>query len=166
MRRNLFFLLLLLAAGCATTPPPGNLPREASAFPAAALMIQRAVLTVHGRQFTLNGYLALSKTGGKCLIVTENFGAMLADVLVKPDGKIYVMRSSQLFRPEWIQRYVVADMECIFGDTPEANCPGKMLSPTHFFLEHRGYTLDLEIVETKPGPQPPELFDETKRGSP
>jgi hypothetical protein len=166
MRRNLFFLLLLLlAAGCVTTPPQ-NFSRPANLFPPDALMIQRAVLTVHGRQFTLNGYLALSKSGGKRLIVTENFGAVLADVLVKPDGKIYVMRSSQLFRPEWIQRYIASDMECIFGDAPKANCPGKMLSPTHFVIEHHGYTLDLQIVETKPGAQPPELFDETKRGSP
>jgi hypothetical protein len=165
MRRNLFFLLWLLAAGCATAPSPENPPRAANRFPADALMIQRVVLTVHGRQFTLNGYLALSKTGGKRLIVTENFGAVLADVLVKPDGKIFVMRSSQLFRPEWIQNYVVTDLECIFGDAPEMNCPGKMLCPTHFVMEHRGYTLDLQIVETKPGAQPPELFDETKRGS-
>jgi hypothetical protein len=165
MRRNLFLLVLLLAAGCETVPPLGNLPRAAISFPADALMIQRAVLTVHGRQFTLNGYLALSKSGGKRLIITENFGAVLADALVKPDGKIYVMRSSQLFRPEWIRRYVVADMECIFGGAPQKNCPEKMLSPAHFVMEHRGYTLDLQIVETKPGPQPPELFDETKRGS-
>jgi hypothetical protein len=166
MRCNLFFLLLLLAAGCATTPPPENFSRGASSFPPDALMIQRAVLTVHGRQFTLNGYLALSKTGGKRLIVTENFGAVLADVLVKPDGKIFVMRSSRLFRPEWIQHYVAADLECIFGDASQKNCPEKILSPTHFVLEHRGYTFDLQIVETKPGPQPQELFDETKRGSP
>jgi hypothetical protein len=165
MRRNLFFLLMLLAAGCATSQPE-NLPRVANSFPTDALMIQRAVLTVHGRQFTLNGYLALSKNGGKRLIVTENFGAVLADVLAKPDGKIFVMRSSRLFRPEWIQRYVAADLNCIFGSAPQTNCPGKMLSPTHFTLEHRGYTLDLQIVETKSGPQPPELFDETKRGSP
>jgi hypothetical protein len=166
MRLNLFFLLLLQAAGCATTPPPGNLQRVANSFPAGALVIQRAVLTAHGRQFTLNGYLALSGAGGKRLIVTENFGAVLADALVKPDGKIYVMRSSRLFRPEWIQRYVVGDMECIFGDAPEANCHGKMSSPTHFVMEHRGYTLDLQIVETKSGPQPSELFDETRQGSP
>jgi hypothetical protein len=165
MRRNLFFLLLL-ATGCVTTPPPGNMPRVANSFPADALMIQRAVLTVHGRQFTLNGYLALSKIGGKRLIVTENFGAVLADVLLKPAGKIYMIRSSQLFRPEWVQRYVVADMECIFGDTSQTNCSEKMSSPTHFVIEHRGYSLDLQILETKPGPQPPGLFDETKRGSP
>jgi hypothetical protein len=166
MRRSLFFLLLLLVAGCATTPPPENLPRAAISFPADALLIQRAVLTVHGKQFTLNGYLALSKTGGKRLIVTENFGGVLADVLVKTDGEVFVMRSSRLFRPEWIRRYVVADLECIFGGAPEAGCPVKMLSPTHFVIQRRSYTLDLQIVETKPGPQPPEMFDETKRGSP
>jgi hypothetical protein len=114
----------------------------------------------------LNGYLAVSKTGGKRLIVTENFGAVLADVLVKPDGNIFVMRSSRLFRTKWIQRYVAADLECIFGDATQKDYPVKILSPTHFVTEHRGYTLDLQIVETKPGPQPPELFDETKRGLP
>jgi hypothetical protein len=165
MRHSLFFLLLLLAAGCVTTPQ-GNLPRVANSFPPDALIIQRAVLTVHGRQFTLNGYLALSKTGGKRLIVVENFGAVVADVLVKPDGKIFVMRSSRLFHPEWIQDYVVADMECIFCGALETNCPGKMLSPTHFVMEHRGYTLDLQIVETKSGPQPPELFYATKKEMP
>ena len=125
-------------------------------------MIQRAVLTAHGRQFTLNGYLALSKTGGKRLIITENFGAMLADVLVKPDGKIFVMRSSRLFRPEWIQRYVVTDMECVFGEAPQENCPGKMISPAHFLIQHRGYTLDLQIVESRsPNRNCQELFDAT-----
>jgi len=157
--------LLSFATGCATAPLQ-HFSRPANLFPADALMIQRAVLTVHGRQFTLNGYLALSKTGGKRLIVTENFGSVLADVLVKHDGRIFVMRSSQLFRPEWIQNHVVADLECIFGDVQETNCPEKMLSPAHFVMEHRGYILDLQVVETKPGPQPPELFDETKRGSP
>ena len=165
MRRNLFFLLLLLLAGCTTAPTPKIPSRIAISFPTDALMIHRAVLTVHGHQFTLDGYLALSKTGGKRLIV-ENFGAELADVLVKPDGKIFVMRSSRLFRPEWIQRYVVADMECIFGSAMELDCPCRQLSPSHFVIERRGYTLDLQIVETRPGPQPPEMFDETKRGSP
>jgi hypothetical protein len=38
------------------------------------------VLTVLGRQFTLNGYLANSATNGQRLIITENFGGVLADV--------------------------------------------------------------------------------------
>ena len=167
MRHNLFFLLLiLLAAGCATTPPPENFSRGANLFPPDALMIQRAVLTIHGRQFTLNGYLALSKIGGKRLIVMENFGTVLADVLVKPDGKVFVMRSSQLFRPKWIQDYVVADMECVFGEAPQKNCPGKILSPTHFVIDRRSYALDLQIVESKTGAQSPELFDATKKEMP
>jgi hypothetical protein len=166
MHHSSFFLLWLLAAGCVTTPLPGNLPRVVNSFPANALMIQRAVLTVHGRQFTLNGYLALSRTGGKRLIITENFGSVLADVLMKPDGDVYVMQSSRMFRPEWIRRYVVADLNCVFGSAPDADCPGRMLNSTHFAIERRSYMLDLQIVETKPGPQPPEMFDEIKRSSP
>src|SRR5450755_128526 len=144
MRRNLFFsLLLLLAAGCMTTPPPENLPRAANSFPADALMIQRAVLTVHGRQFTLNGYLALSGMGGKRLIVTENFGAVLADVLVKPDGTVHVMRSSRILRPRWIDRYVAADLMGIFGGANNSASPIRELSATHFELERRWYKLEL-----------------------
>jgi hypothetical protein len=166
MRRNLSFLLLLLAAGCATTAPPGNLPRVVNSFPADALVIQRGVLTLHGRQFALDGYVALSATGGTRLIMTESLGGVLADVLVKRDGTIHLMRPSKMFRSEWIQHYVVADLNCIFGDAPKTDCPGRMLSPTHFVIERRGYTLDLQTVETRPGPQTPELFDETRRGSP
>jgi hypothetical protein len=166
MRHNSFFLLWLLAAGCVTAPLPSNLPRVVNLFPANALMIQRAVLTVHGRQFTLNGYLAVSRTGGKRLIITENFGSVLADVLMKPNGNVYVIRSSRTFRPEWVRRYVVADLNCVFGSVPDADCPGRMLNPTHFVIERRNYMLDLQIVEIKPGLQPPEMFDEIKRGSP
>lgn len=165
MRRNWFpLLLLLLASGCATPPAPQiNSPRAACSFPADAFVTQRAVLTACGRQFTLNGYLALSATGGKRLVVMENFSSVLADVLVKPDGTIHVMRSSPAFRPKWIRRYVAADLQCIFGD---ASCPVKMPSATHFVVERFWYKLDLQIVETKPGPQPAELFDETRKATP
>lgn len=167
MRHNSFaLLLLLLAAGCATPPPPAAGPRPARSFPADALVTQRAVLTVRGRQFALNGYLASSAAGGRRLIVTGMFGAVLADVLVKRDGTVLVMRSSKLFRPVWVERYVAGDMQCIFGDAPDAVCPVRMLSATHFLIERRWYKLDLEIVETKPGPQPAELFDETHKAAP
>src|SRR5450432_1790358 len=98
MRRNLYvFLLALLTAGCAapeagTIYDPPARPNPAKLFPAEALVTQRAVLTVHGRQFTLNGYVAKSETRGLRLILTENFGGVLADVLVKPDGKIFVLK--------------------------------------------------------------------------
>ena len=158
-------LALALAAGCAT-PPHGTLPHTANLFPPDAVVTQRAVLTARGRQFTLNGYLALGGTGGKRLIIMENFSSVLADVLVKPDGTVHVMRSSRIFRPAWIERYVAADLLCIFGDVANAACPGRMLSPTHFVIERRWYTLDLQIVEIKPGPQSLELFDETRSEKP
>ena len=158
-------LLLTLAAGCAS-PPRTTLPWAAPSFPAEALITQRGVLTVLGRQFTLNGYLATSATGAKRLIVTENFGSVLADVLVKPDGSVRVMRSSRAFKPAWIRDYMAADLQCIFGGVPRGDCPGQMLSPTHYRIERRWYKLDLQIVETKPGPQPAETFDEAKAEQP
>jgi hypothetical protein len=167
MRRNIFTLLLaLLAAGCAAPPPPARALRPGVSFPSDGLVTQRAVLTVRGRQFALNGYLARGATGGQRLIITETFGHVLADVLVKRDGSVHVMRSSKLLRPEWIRHYVAADMQCIFGGAPEAVCPVQMLSATHFVIERRWYKLDLQIVEIKPGPQPPELFEDPHKEAP
>jgi len=158
-------VVVLLLTGC-TTPPHTQIQREANSFPAEARITQRGVLTVLGRQFTLNGYLALSAAGGQRLLVTENFGSVLADVLVKPDGTVHVMRSSRAFKPNWIRRYLAADLECLFGTATKPDCPGQRLSPTHFRIERRWYQLDLQIVEIKPGPQAPDLFDASKAGQP
>ena len=165
MRLSLLLLALCLGAGCGTTPRR-QLQRPPDSFLADALITQRAVLTVLGRQFTLNGYLASSATNGQRLIITENFGNVLADVLVKPDGKTYVMRSSQAFKPKWISRYVAADLRCIFGQALETDCPGQSIAPNHYLIKRRWYKLDLQIVETKPGPQPAEMFDATKAETP
>lgn len=118
------------------------------------------------RQFTLNGYLSVSPVGGKRLVITENFGSVLADVMIKPDGKVYVMRSSRAFKSKWIRNYIAADLQCVFGETASGNCPGQMISPAHFVIERRWYKLDLQIVEAKPGPQSADLFDETKAEKP
>jgi len=70
-----------------------------------------------------------------------------------------VIRANRPLRPAWIRRYIAADLTCIFGHAPEAECPGHMLSPTHFLIERRWYKLDLQIVEIKAGPQAAELFE-------
>jgi len=165
MRLNLLLLLTVLLVGCATTPR-SQIQRPPDSVPADAIITQRGVLTVLGRQFTLNGYLSISATGGKRLIVTENFGGVLADALIKPDGTVHVMRSSRAFKSKWIKRYIAADVECLFGIGSRTDCPGQMLSPTHFLIERRWYRLDLRIVETKPGPQPAAMFDESKAEKP
>ena len=162
MRRNLFLLALLLVAGCVSTPLSTRpYARPSGQFPADGMLVQRALFTAHGRQFALNGYLALSETGGKRLIVTETFGNVMADLLVKPDGRVFVLRSSRMFPERYIRRLMAADLECIFGGTPKLDCPVTMPDTNHFILDRGGYKLDLRIVETKIGAQPASMFDET-----
>ena len=169
MRLNhLILLLALLVAGCASSrqAPPPTKPVTAQLFPAEALVTQRGVLTVLGRQFTLNGYVAKSETRGLRLVMTENFGTVFADVLVKPDSKVFVMQARSPFKRAWVERYIASDLKCIFSDTMEMNCPLQRLSPTHFTIERRWYKLDLQTVEVKPGVQAATLFDETHGGKP
>ena len=92
--------------------------------------------------------------------------AVLADVLVSPEGKVFVMQSKPPFRRPWVERYIAADLKCIFGNETETYCPVRSLGPTHFIVERRWYKLDLSTVETKPGPQPAEMFDVTRTGKP
>jgi hypothetical protein len=165
---TLVLLVALLAAGCATSrrSPPQDKPPTAQLFPPDALVTQRGVLTVLGRQFTLNGYVAKSETLGLRLIMTENFGTVLADVLVKPDGKVFVMQSKSPFRHTWVEHYIAGDLKCVFSDTMEKNCPVQLLSQSHFAIKRRWYKLDLQTVEVKSGAQPAELFDETHKTTP
>lgn len=162
MNRNFIFLFLIaLSVGCATTPRTTLSPT--AHFPADALITQRGTLTAPFiGQFTFNGYLAQNAQGGKRLVVMENFGGVLADVLVKPDRTVHVMRSSAAFKPEWIRNYIAADLQCVFGEGPREDCPVQMLGPKHFEIKRRRYKLDLRIVEIKPGPQSPEMFDASK----
>src|SRR5437773_676246 len=95
-------VLAIWLTGCATPAPQ----RAAIRVTTNALLTQRAVLSIHGRQFTLNGYLALSETSGMRLIMTHSLGQVLADVLVKPDGAAFLMRPSPVLRRDWVERYV------------------------------------------------------------
>jgi len=152
-------LLLLLLAGCASRPATPAGPSVRPEVPDDAFITQRAVLTIRGRQFALNGYLARSRERGMRLIVAGNLGAPLADVLVKPDGRVFVMRSSPMFREEWIREHVAADLKSLFGDMPD----GAVVTspePGVFRLERRRYQLEVRLVETRPGPQAAGLFEE------
>ncbi len=124
------------------------------------------MLTVLGRQFTLNGYLALSAAGGKRLVVTENFGNVLADVLITPDGTAHVMRSSRAFKPEWIRRYLAADVQCLTGGSSAEGCPGEHLGEAHFLVQRRWYTLDLKTVKVAAGPQSATMFNPSRAEKP
>lgn len=164
IRRHLLLLpvLLLSLAGCVSAPKSAHYTQPIGLFPAEGMVVQRALFTAHGRQFALNGYLALSPAGGQRLIVTETFGNVMADVLVKPDGKVFVMRSSRLFPERYIRKLMVADMQCVAGASSALDCPVTMLETNHLVIDRGGYKVDLKILETKPGPQPANLFEGTQ----
>ena len=151
-------MLALLVTGCASVPAP-SAPSVPANFPPNALVTQRAILTARGRQYALNGYLALSESGGKRLIVAQSFGQAVADILVSPDGIVHVLRSSPMVRPAWAERYLASDLQCLVGAGETKDCPLRTLSPSHFVIKRRWYELDVQIVEIKPGSQPAELFD-------
>ena len=171
MHRNFIYILLLvgLMAGCASPKnslQPASALSTAKLFPPDTFVTQRGVLTIHQRQFTLNGYVAKSETRGLRFILTENFGGVLADVLVKPDGKVLVMQTKSPFRRAWVEKYIAVDLKCIFSGGAEINCPVQRLSPTHFIIQRHGYKLDLQTVEIKPGAQPAAMFEEAHGGKP
>jgi hypothetical protein len=164
MRRSVLLpLAWLLATGCASSPGPTARQawRISDTFPASGMITHRALFTARGRQFALNGFLALSGTGDRRLVVLETFGHVVADVLVKADGRVHVMQSSRMFPAKWIRRNVMADMQCIFG-SDTVDCPVTSPGPNHYVLRRRGYSLDVQVLEVKPGPQPAALFDETR----
>jgi len=151
-------LSVLLVTGCATTKSKTTTGAELQ-FPPNAFMTHRAIFTARGKQFALTGYLVLSESGGKRLIISQPLGLTMADLLVKSDGTVHVMQSSPAFKPEWVRKYVAADLECIFGKHPQKKCPVQVLDANHFLIKHFFYKLDLRVVETKVGPQPEKLFD-------
>jgi len=155
-------LSALLFTGCATTRSKNSAGNLQPQFPPNAFMTHRAIFTAKGKQFALTGYLALSESGGKRLIISQALGQTMADLLVKPDGTVHVMQPSPMFKEQWIRRYVAADLECLFGNHPQKKCPLQILGPNHLFIKHFFYQLDLRIVETKVGPQPDSLFDPTQ----
>ncbi len=163
-------LLVLLAAGCATRPPYRTLTPQATGqtwtFPPDALITQRAIVTARGQQYTWNGFLARSEQGGLRLLITTDFGQTVADVLVKPDGQVFVMNPGRMLRPAWIRNYVARDLTSIFGNNQQPDPAVRMIDPNHFVISRRWYSLDLRVIQINPGPQSPERFDPTRPVAP
>lgn len=153
----LLSLITTSLVGC-MTPAKTVLRGPEESFPDEAFIVQRGILTARGKQYTLNGYLARSKSRGMRLVVTENFGNPLMDILIEPDGYTHVMRSGGVFRDQWLREYVAADVQCIFGSDADAACPGTQLGPDRFLIQRRWYRLELQVVEVRPGEQSADMF--------
>jgi hypothetical protein len=158
-----FMLLAVLLTGCVTQRNSAQTPL--AHLPEEGLMTHRAILAARGKgEFALTGYLAVSRTRGMRLIISENFGGQLADVLVQPDGSVHVIKAGPMLKREWIEKYVAADLKCIFGK-PDKHCHAAVLGPDHFMIKHFIYRLDLRIVSTTPGPQPASIFEVSQPGT-
>src|SRR5262245_53834414 len=83
-------LSLLLVTGCTTTKSKTYAGAVEPHLPANAFMTHRAIFTARGKQFALTGYLALSESGGKRLIISQPLGQTMADLLVTSDGTVHV----------------------------------------------------------------------------
>ena len=144
--------LLMMGAGCRTAPLEPRAVAPVAAFPADAFITERAVFAAYGMQFPLNGYLALSATGGKRLVITESFGHVVADVLVRPDGTVFVMQTSRLFPEKSVRYGIASDLQCIFGGFPPQPVAVKTIAANHFIIRHGFYSLDLRLLKIEPRP--------------
>src|SRR5579859_1738361 len=162
MRHKLLKLLLLscVLGGCASHPVvPPPLVESRAFFPGEAFITQRVVFTAHGEQYPLNGYLALSETRGKRLVLMDAFG-IVADVLIKPDGQVFVMKSSRIFSARCIRQFMSADVQCVFGGRTTLDCPVSSPAPNEYVIDRGRYQLDMRILQVKPGQQPDTMFDQ------
>jgi hypothetical protein len=123
-------LMACAAGGCATAtslPARSLLPDDGSrpgaieraqrtlehVFPAAYRSTQRAIITARGKQFTCDGLLAVSPTGGHHLALVSSFGTV-TDVRVTPAGQVEVLKETPLLRADWSRRFVARDLQRLF----------------------------------------------------
>src|SRR5436189_9388 len=70
-------LSVLFVTSCATTKSKSTSGAELQ-FPPNAFMTHRAIFTARGKQFALTGYLVLSESQGKRLIISQQLGQTMA----------------------------------------------------------------------------------------
>lgn len=128
---------LLVVGGCATAPRfdslsvlpddgrnPEALQRAkqviAHVFPPPFSAVQRAIISVAGRQFTCDGLLKSppSSTEGWHLVIVSSFGTV-TDLRVQPDGGTELLKVTPLFRSDWSRDYVARDLRWLFMPPPE-----------------------------------------------
>jgi hypothetical protein len=74
---------------------------------------QRAIVTAGGKQFTCDGLLQVSPTGGHHLAIVSSFG-VVTDLRVKSDGDCELLKVTPLFREDWSRRFVARDLRWLF----------------------------------------------------
>jgi len=87
------------------------------AFPPVYRAAQRAIISVHGRQFVCDGVLTASPVEGWHLAVISTLG-LVTDLRVKADGSTEVLKVTPLFRENWAREYVARELRWLFAPPP------------------------------------------------
>lgn len=133
-----------MGAGCASRPESrawvAELNRERSSefpkalraketlshrYPRSYRCVQRAVLTVRGRQFTLDGVLTARPGEGHHLAVVSALG-VVTDVRLGADGACEVQKVTPLMREQWSRDYVGRDLQLLFATPRTLEYGGRM----------------------------------------
>ena len=100
-----------------------------SIFPAQYRSVQRAILTVAGKQFTCDGVLEVSTNAGWHLAIVSNLG-LVAGLRVNRNGLCEVLQATPLFREAWTRQFVARDVRRLFIPPPEFVSAGRLADGT------------------------------------
>ena len=137
---GLFVLAFLLLCGCVSprsypVAPLAGMPAQeaervaqqtlARLFPPQYRSVQRAIITVAGKQFTCDGVLEASTNAGWQLAIVSNLG-LVAGLRVNRDNSCEVLQVTPLFREAWTRQFVARDVRWLFIPPPEFVSAGRL----------------------------------------
>jgi hypothetical protein len=94
-------------------------------FPPQYRSVQRAILTVAGKQFPCDGVLEVSTNAGWHLAIVSNLG-LVAGLRVSRDDSCEVLQVTPLFREAWTRQFVARDVRRLFIPPPEFVSAGRL----------------------------------------
>jgi hypothetical protein len=97
----------------------------ANVFPAQYRLVQRAIITVAGKQFTCDGVLEASTNTGWHLAIVSNLG-LVAGLRVNRNGSCEAVQVTPLFRESWTRQFVARDVRWLFIPPPDFAASGRL----------------------------------------
>jgi len=82
-------------------------------YPEQARMTHRAILTVRGRQFAFDGYVA--KAGDNLRLVATGAVGLIGELKWSRNGGAEIIRNGPFFRPAWSKDYMARDLALLLA---------------------------------------------------
>jgi len=97
----------------------------AHVFPDRYSAVQRAVISVAGRQFTCDSVLKTAPEQGCHLAIVSSFGTV-TDLRVQTNGNVELLKVTPLFRADWSRHYVARDLRWLFLPPEQLESAGRL----------------------------------------